>query len=1041
MDNFAVELKKRIRIENVISETVALDGNNRRGYVRGAKKGVGEHGLVVDLDGQRFAWNGNADYGGGRYNDVIYWVMVRDRVDFKRAIETLAHKAGMELPKWSEEQQVKFAAVRKQEDVLQVAQRIFAEWLWKDEKILAYVRGRGWNDETIKKAGLGFTGWGTTAEYELMKNAIAATEDLHSAAAVAILGLRGGVKSWCEKRGIQPKSNWEEKDFIPSMMGWKSTNKFGLIYPCLYFGRTTYLYRRHLMLNDDGILIGSDEPKSYNLPEVLVGKRQLFFNHVYSPRAERVVLVEGPGDAVTLGQWGVDAVAIAGTAWGDHEAELRQLKDAKFGDAPAHEALYIALDADKAGSESVRGKNGEWPLVEIVGAMCRVIEWPEKDANEWLQAMITENVSHEDQVKKAGEKIGEAKPLAIEVAKWAGTQKDDHAQTKALKRAFQVIAQMGDENVVMRYASEFLKAFAPLGVTVKGVREFSRLLKAAMGKSEDGDEKKEDVIYTYGGRFGDWLLEYVYDPETKKARFAYRAPDGKVDEIDDLLIDGKRIKPMPPTDKMILKGAIVFPSGLARKADGSIDRRSTRELTEAIAFILRKNYLFRDFKWPQLAGYWTLGTWLYDNFKSLVYLRMVGDAGAGKSALLNLIGLMSYRSIKMSGADSEATFFRTVDDFRGTILFEEADLPDGSGADNPIVKFVNLGAMRGNFIYRMEEFLKPDGTKGWRPTPFETYCPKMFAMRGDFMDNAVASRSISIKLTSAETSELRDANDGKGIPLDLTDATLAVLRNIRNLCLTWRLHEYSLTERKLGWDLVDVEIPARFNQVTIPMKSLALNVDGTRDEKFLDQVTKLLREHYQEIIGDNSTTWEARVAEAAWKMFIYSDLRQRLDIRTDGTIYMKIGDVTAIANNIADEMNEQGADLRIKKDEGGEDGEGKKRSKKKDFELSAQRVGKIIRDKFQLYTPPRKGNGVFFEWDDMKMLAIGKKYGALPAEEKIEKARQEFAVLRAKTAIPLPLMVEDPHPTLNPLVAEYGDVPPNSENTNLGEEEQAEVNK
>jgi len=474
-----------------------------------------------------------------------------------------------------------------------------------------------------------------------------------------------------------------------------------------------------------------------------------------------------------------------------------------------------------------------------------------------------------------------------------------------------------------------------------------------------------------------------------------------------------------------LKGAIVFPSGLARKADGSIDRRSTRELTEAIAFILRKNYLFRDFKWPQLAGYWTLGTWLYDNFKSLVYLRMVGDAGAGKSALLNLIGLMSYRSIKMSGADSEATFFRTVDDFRGTILFEEADLPDGSGADNPIVKFVNLGAMRGNFIYRMEEFLKPDGTKGWRPTPFETYCPKMFAMRGDFMDNAVASRSISIKLTSAETSELRDANDGKGIPLDLTDATLAVLRNIRNLCLTWRLHEYSLTERKLGWDLVDVEIPARFNQVTIPMKSLALNVDGTRDEKFLDQVTKLLREHYQEIIGDNSTTWEARVAEAAWKMFIYSDLRQRLDIRTDGTIYMKIGDVTAIANNIADEMNEQGADLRIKKDEGGEDGEGKKRSKKKDFELSAQRVGKIIRDKFQLYTPPRKGNGVFFEWDDMKMLAIGKKYGALPAEEKIEKARQEFAVLRAKTAIPLPLMVEDPHPTLSL----------------RGEEEAEEVNK
>lgn len=1004
-NNFVTELKKRIRIEDIVSETVELDKGNRRGYTRGAKRGAGEHGLVVDLDGQRFAWNGNAEYGGGRYNDVIYWVMVRDRVDFKHALETLARKAGLELPKWNEEQQVKFAAVRKQEDVLQVAQRIFAEWLWSPagEKCLAYVRGRGWTDATIKAAGLGFTGWGTTAEYELMKNAIAATEDLHSPAAVAILGLRGGVKAWCEKRGIQPKSHWEDKDFIPSMLGWNSSNKFGLIYPCIYFGRTTYLYRRHLMLNDDkSALIGSDDPKSYNLPEALVGNRQLFFNHVYSPRAERVVFVEGPGDAVTLGQWGVDAVAIAGTAWGDHAAALRQLREAKFGDAPAHEALYIALDQDKAGSESVRGKNGEWPLVEILGSMCRVIEWPAKDANDWLQMMLKSDISIDDHKDKAAQQIGMAKPLAIEVARWAGAQTDDHAKSKALTRAFQVIAQMGDENLIMQYAGDFLAAFRPLGDTVKGLREFTRLLKKAMGKSEEGEERKEDVIYTYGGRIGDWLLEYCYDAEAGKARFAYRDPNGKVDEADDLLIDGKRYKPKFPDDKMITKGAIQFPSGLARREDGSVDRKSTRELTTIIAMTVRKNYLFRDMKWPQLASYWIMGTWLYDNFSELVYLRMVGDAGAGKSVLLNLIGGMCYRSIKMSGADSESTFFRVVDDFRGTILFEEADLPDGSGADNPIVKFVNLGAMRGNYIYRNEEFIDADGNKCWRPTPFETYCPKMFAMRGDFMDNAVASRAISLKLTSAETAELRDA----GIPLRLSRLVMRSLKRIQNLCLTWRLHEYSLEEREMGWELVDVEIPARFNQVTMPMKSLALNVDGSRDEEFLNQITMLLRSHYQDIVGENSTTWEARVAEAIWKMYIYPDLRSRIVIKDDGEIYIKVGDVSALANNIADEMNEEGADLRIKKDEGGEDGASAARKGKKNFDLSAQRVGRIIRDKFQLYTPPRTGKGIYFLWDDGKMMAIGKKYGALPSMEKIEKARQEMAALRAKKATPLPLITE-----------------------------------
>jgi len=1004
MDDFVVDLKKRIRIEDVINETVSLERTRGRGYTRGSQKGVGEHGLVVNLDQQLYIWNGNIDYGAG---DVIKWVMIRDRVDFKRAVETLARKAGMELPKWSDEQQARFATVRAREEILEVAQRIFAEWLWKDEKALAYVRGRGWSDETIKRAGLGFTGWGTKGEYEQMKNAIATAGDLHSVAAVAILGLKGGVKVWAEKRGITLKPKWEDGDYIPSMLAWGE--KVGLIYPCIYFGRTNYLYRRHLVLalgpssalaknarsaQDEMILIGSDEPKSYNLPVELVGNRQLFFNHVYSPNAERVIFVEGPGDAVTLGQWGLDAVSIAGTAWGDHEAALRQLKDAKSGDRPAHEALYVALDSDKAGMDAMRGKYGEFPLVEILGAMCRLVCWDAKDANDWLQEMIANNKSHEEQTEKVFERVGDAKPLAIEVAKWAGSQTDDHAKTKALKRAFEVIAQMGDENVVMQYAADFLSAFKPLGDRVKGIREFSRLLKTAMGKGDD--EKKEDVVYTFGGRIGDWVLEYCYDRENKKVKFAYRDPNGKVDEADDLLIEGIRYKPHSPTDKMIQRGAVLFSSGLARKADGTIDRMSTSDLTKTIAFKMRQNYLFPDVKWAYLAAYWVMGTWIYDNFDELVYLRMVGDAGAGKSALLSLLWHTTYRAIKMSGADSEPTFFRTVDDFRGTIFFEEADLPEESGADNPVVKFINLGAMRGNFIYRMEEYIKPDGTKGWRPTPFETFCPKAFAMRGDFMDNAVASRAISIKLTGAETSTLKE----NGISLRLSHKTLKELEHIRNLCLVWRLFEYSLQERELDWDLVDVEIPARFNQVTIPMKSLAVNIDGTRDEKFLTQVTMLLREHYQEIVGDNSTTWEARVAEAAWKMYVYTDLHPRLDIRVDGSIFMKIGDVTALANNIADEMNEQGADLRIKKDEAEVEGGNSPRKGKKSYDLGAQKVGKIIRDTFQLHTPPRKGNGVYFEWDEAKMFAIGKKYGALPSEEQIATARQALAAIRAKLTKP-----------------------------------------
>src|SRR3990172_10645399 len=99
-------------------------------------------------------------------------------------------------------------------------------------------------------------------------------------------------------------------------------------------------------------------------------------------------------------------------------------------------------------------------------------------------------------------------------------------------------------------------------------------------------------------------------------------------------------------------------------------------------------------------------------------------------------------------------------------------------------------------------------------------------------------------------------------------------------------------------------------------------------------------------------------------MYIYPDLRQRMDSRRDGTIFIKIGDVTAIANNIVDEMNAEWADLRVMKDDGSEEGGGKKKAKK--FDLSGQRVGRIIRDKFQVFVPPTTGKGFVVEWDEQK---------------------------------------------------------------------------
>ncbi len=1017
-EDFIEIVREANPIEDVIQSKefggVALDG---RGHLW---TGISHDSLKVSIYHQNYFWYSLEDKDKYWKGDVYSWVMRERSCDFMEALRILAERANLPMPRFDDAQMGRIAAIRITEEAYDIAAKIFADWLWKDEAALSYARSRGWSDETIREARLGFTGRGTKAEYEQMKTALSPAIDIHSPTAVAILGLRGGVKAWGENHGVDV-SRWAEQDYIPSFLGW--SNIFGLVYPFVERGRVVYFSRRNLQLDDGGKLIGVDKPKSYNLPKELAGERRMYRNAYWSKHTERGIFVEGPADAVTFVEWEfqrrellrkyrndqkdppawlesmpeMSATAIIGKEWGKFaEAIGHETKD-----EDGHDASFIGLDSDKAGMGSIKGERGaEFAIAEHVGAMTRLLEFPEKDANDWLKWMIQSSVQVEDQLELVNQQLGMAKPLAVHVARWMGSQRSEDQLKKASERAAKIINSMGDTEIQF-YMKDFLEALKPLGEKFKTKRDIDQWLgKDKKDRSKQEKEDKDNVIYSYGGkRVGKWIFEYCFKPEENKSFWAYRDPEGNVGEADELMIDGMIHRPNPPTDKMVVEGAALFPSGLARKKDGSIDRRSTRELTIATAAEFRKDYLFADSKWAMLTSYWVGSTWVYDNFHELVYLRMVGDAGAGKSALLNLIGQVAYRSIKMSGADTESTFFRVVDDFRGTILLEEADLPEGSGPENPIVKFVNLGAFDGNFIYRMEEFIKPDGTKGWRPAPFRTYCPKAFAMRGDFMDNAVQQRAITIKLTSAESSEMK-ANE---TPWRLTAEIMGRLLRLRNLWLTWRLFEYSMEERELGWDLIDTEIPMRFNQVTAPLKSLAKNVDGTKDEEFLNQMETLLREHYRDLIGDNATTWQARTAEALWKIYTLPDLQERIEIKDDGSMYIKVGDITAITNNIADEMNEEGSELRVRKIEyetvKGADGEEKqveKKRPKKEFEKGAQSIGNILRKDFQLEFPPRSGKGYRVKWDHAKMTAIGKKYGCLPSQEAIEAAEQALAARRAK---------------------------------------------
>jgi len=253
-----------------------------------------------------------------------------------------------------------------------------------------------------------------------------------------------------------------------------------------------------------------------------------------------------------------------------------------------------------------------------------------------------------------------------------------------------------------------------------------------------------------------------------------------------------------------------------------------------------------------------------------------------------------------------------------------------------------------------------------------------------------------------------------GVPFEITDQMEADARAMRNLLLTWRMYEWRPGKRELTNDLVDPLVSSRMNQVTMPIKSLATDVDGNIDQEFLQQITQLLREIHSEQVQERSMTKVARVVEAIWKIYVYPDLREKcLHVEDDGRIRIKVGDVTVITNDIMDDMNSD-TELISSHETSGDGQQNTKRRKA----IEPRTIGNIIRNDMGLKMLDRTNKGFFFEWDDLKMLVMGRKYGVLPEEKLINEARESLQQKPIEEAIQnqlieIPEIDEDNDPDVN----------------------------
>lgn len=353
---------EHVRDANPIEEVLEESGIHLRGHGR-LRTGTKHDSLKVRTDMQRAFW-----YSQNWNGDVFAWVMREKGCEFMEALEILARRAGIEMPKFY--QQVNEGEVKRMRstaDVFSVAAGVFHKWLIgassvpdgsvrHDGEALAYAKStRGWTDETIKNEGMGFSGRKTPEQVKDMRGEF----DLYGIdhlcpAAVAIFGFEGDITGWAAKYDILDKvqaEGWVEKGRIHGLMDTP-----GLIYAHHHRGGVHYLSRRQLPGHDKIRDNGKDrEWKSFNPHKVLVGPKRAYVNRTH--RMDRaIVCVEGQGDAVTFGQWGFGALAFCGllgdpTQMAPEDGEqLRKL--AAF--VNKHPAVYLSLDEDEAGQKSLK---------------------------------------------------------------------------------------------------------------------------------------------------------------------------------------------------------------------------------------------------------------------------------------------------------------------------------------------------------------------------------------------------------------------------------------------------------------------------------------------------------------------------------------------------------------------------------------------------------------------------------------------------------------------------------------------------------------
>ncbi|MFR2772807.1 MAG: DNA primase [Clostridium sp.] len=338
------EVIEEVRTRNDIVDIIS-------GYVKLQKKGSNYFGLCPFHHEKSPSFSVSQSkqmyhcFGCGVSGNVFTFVMEYENYTFREAVELLADRSGVKLPKMEYSKEAKAQADLRAAllEINKMAANYFYYQLKQPQgqQGCQYLMGRGLTEQTIRRFGLGYSNKTSNDLYQFLRSKGYEDSILKETGLVTI-----------EEQGARDKF-WNRVMF-PIMDVNNRVIGFG------------------------GRVMGDGEPKYLNSPETKLfdKSRNLYgLNYARLSREKFILLCEGYMDVIAMHQAGfTNAVASLGTAFtSQHAALLKRYTD----------QVVLTYDSDGAG---VKAALRAIPILKSVGMSVRVLNMrPYKDPDEFIK--------------------------------------------------------------------------------------------------------------------------------------------------------------------------------------------------------------------------------------------------------------------------------------------------------------------------------------------------------------------------------------------------------------------------------------------------------------------------------------------------------------------------------------------------------------------------------------------------------------------------------------------------------------------------------